>query len=36
MEVCCRKERTRSQDFYQKMGMSSSHFKLCLPLMEDA
>ncbi len=32
MEVCCRKERKRSHDFYQKMGMNCSHFKFCLPL----
>ena len=36
MEVCCRRERKRSLDFYQKMGMACSHFKLCLPLAEDA
>jgi len=36
LEVCCRKERKRSHDFYQKMGMGCSHDKFCLPLMEDA
>jgi PhnO protein len=36
LEVCCRKERKRSLEFYQKMGMECSHFKLCLPLGEDA
>lgn len=36
LEVCCRKERKRSLEFYQKMGMDCSHFKLCLPLGEDA
>lgn len=36
MEVCCRKARKRSVDFYQKMGMNCSHFKLCLPLTEES
>jgi PhnO protein len=36
LEVCCRKERKRSIDFYQKMGMSCNHFKLCLSLAEES
>ncbi len=36
LEVCCRKERMRSFDFYQKMGMICSHYKLCLPLPSDS
>lgn len=34
MEVCCRKERTLSHRFYQKMGMVLSHDKLCMKLAE--
>jgi len=35
LEVCCRREREKSLAFYQRMGMTSSHCKLCLPLLED-
>ena len=34
LEVCCRKERTLSHQFYQKMGMVLSHDKLCMKLAE--
>ncbi len=36
LEVCCRQTREQSHAFYQRMGMTSSHFKLCLPLVGDA
>ena len=36
LEVCCRREREHSHAFYQRMGMASSHYKLCLSLLEDA
>ena len=32
LEVCCNKKRIPSHKFYQSQGMSSSHYKFCLPL----
>lgn len=34
LEVCCRRERVQSLDFYKSVGMAQSHFKLCLTLTE--
>jgi PhnO protein len=33
LEVCCRRTRTQSHAFYEKMGMENTHFKFCLPLL---
>ena len=35
LEVCCRRTRTQSHAFYEKMGMENTHFKFCLPLSGD-